>query len=175
MIKRREFLKAAGQTTALLLARPLLRAQNAGAENASFRWNSEHIEVELSRSAPELLSLNIDGLGQGQRGANILNADRNIGGYQASVVTGGQTLRVEYRTATAAKDSPAGWTFECSPSKIVLTTEWSADFVAPRMVLPFQSESGSLDSTRPLLARRPSGHASSPAFSRSGLHAAYGQ
>ncbi len=137
MFKRREFLKAAGQTTALLLARPLLQAQNAGAENAPFRWNSEHIEVELSRSAPELLSLNIDGLGQGQRGANILNADRNIGGYQASVVTEGQALRVEYRTATAPKDSPAGWTFECSSSKIVLTTEWSADFNPAPMIFHF--------------------------------------
>ena len=117
MFKRREFLKAAGQTTALLLARPLLRAQNAGAENAPFRWNSEHIEVELSRSAPELLSLNIDGLGQGQRGANILNADRNIGGYQASVVNEGQSLCVEYRTATAPKGTPAGWTFEFPPAK----------------------------------------------------------
>ena len=120
MFKRRDFLKIAGQTTALLIARPLLRAQNAGAENAPFRWNSEHIEVELSRWAPELLSLNIDGLGQALRGANILSANRNDGGYQASVVAEGQTLRVEYRTAAAAKDTPAGWTFEFSGSKIVL-------------------------------------------------------
>jgi hypothetical protein len=32
MLKRREFLKVAGQTTALLLARPLLRAQVNGAQ-----------------------------------------------------------------------------------------------------------------------------------------------
>jgi hypothetical protein len=137
MFKRREFLKVAGQTTALLLARPLLRAQNAGAENAPFRWNSEHIEVELSRSAPELLSLNIDGLGKALRGANILSANRNDGGYQASVVAEGQTFRVEYRTATAPKAAPAGWTFEFSANKIVLTTEWSADFAPACLVLHF--------------------------------------
>jgi Bacterial alpha-L-rhamnosidase 6 hairpin glycosidase domain len=137
MFKRRDFLRAAGQTTALLLARPLLRAQNTGAENAPFSWNSEHIEVELSRSAPELLSLNIDGLGQALRGANILNADRNAGGYQASVVAEGQTLRVAYRPVTAPKDTPAGWTFEFSANKIVLTTEWSADFNPAPMVLHF--------------------------------------
>jgi len=137
MFKRREFLKAAGQTTAMLLARPLLRAQNAGAENTPFRWNSEHIEMELSRSAPELLSLNIDGLGKALRGANILSANRNDGGFQASSTTSGETLRVEYRTATASKDAPAGWTFEFSASKMVLTSEWSADFAPACMVLHF--------------------------------------
>src|ERR1039458_7283464 len=137
MFKRREFLKVAGQTTALLLARPLLRAQNAGAENAPFRWNSEHIEVELSRSAPELLSLNIDGLGKALRGANILSANRNDGGYQSSSTTSGETLRVEYRPATAPKETPPGWTFEFSASKIVLTTEWSPDFAPACLVLHF--------------------------------------
>jgi hypothetical protein len=141
MFKRREFLKAAGQTTALLLARPLLRAQEAGAGDAPFRWNSEHIEAELSRTAPELLSLNIDGLGKALRGANILNADRNVGGYQVvsttSGATSGETLRAEYRTAAAAKDTPAGWTFEFSGNKMVLTTEWSAEFAPPCMVLHF--------------------------------------
>jgi hypothetical protein len=137
MFKRREFLKAAGQTTAMLLARPLLRAQDASAENTPFRWNSEHIELELSRSAPELLSLNVDGLGKGLRGANILSANRNEGSYQALPTTSGETLRVEYRTASAAKDTPAGWTFEFSTSKMVLTTEWSAEFAPPCLVLHF--------------------------------------
>ena len=137
MFKRREFLKAAGQTTAVLLARPLLRAQDAGAENPPFHFASEHIQVELSRSAPELLSLNIDGLGKALRGANILSANRNEGGYQASSTTSGEALRVEYRTATAASNTPAGWTFEFSASKMVLTTEWSADFAPACMVLHF--------------------------------------
>jgi hypothetical protein len=137
MFKRREFLKAAGQTTALLLAGPLLRTQDASAENTPFRWNSEHIEIELSRSAPELLSLNIDGLGNGLRGANILSANRNEGGYQALPTTSGEALRVEYRTASAAKDTPAGWTFEFSAGTMVLTTEWSAEFAPPCLVLHF--------------------------------------
>lgn len=137
MVKRRQFLKVAGQTTAVLLARPLLRAQDAGAENAPFRWDSDHIEAELSRSAPELLSLNIDGLGKALRGANILTADRNMGGYQASAVNEGQVFRVSYRPATAPKDIPAGWTFEFSANKMVLTTEWSADFNPAPMVFHF--------------------------------------
>ncbi len=137
MFKRREFLKAAGQTTALLLARPLLRAQVAGAENPPFHFASDHMEIELSSTAPEILSLNIDGLGEALRGANILNADRKVGGYQASSTTSGETLRVEYRTATAAKDTPAGWTFEFSGSKIVLTSEWSANFAPPCLVFHF--------------------------------------
>ncbi len=137
MFKRREFLKVAGQATAVLLTRPLLRAQSADADNTPFRWSSQHIEMELSRSAPELLSLNIDGLGKALRGANILSSNRNDGGYQASSVTSGEILRVEYRTAAAAKDTPAGWTFEFSGSKMVLTTEWSAEFAPPCLVLHF--------------------------------------
>ncbi len=137
MVKRRAFLKAAGQTTALLLARPLLRGQDAGAQSPSFHFASDHMEVELSRSAPELLSLNIDGLGKALRGANILSANRNDAGYQASTTASDNALRVEYRPATAPKETPAGWTFEFSPNKIVLTTEWSADFNPAPMVLHF--------------------------------------
>jgi hypothetical protein len=137
MLKRREFLKVAGQTSALLLARPLLRAQLNGAENPPFHFASDHMEIELSPTAPEILSLNIDGLGKALRGANILSANRNDGGYQASAATSAGALRVEYRSAAAPKDTPAGWTFEFSGNKIVLTTEWSADFNPAFLVLHF--------------------------------------
>jgi hypothetical protein len=137
MFKRREFLKAAGQTTALLLARPLLRAQVSGTQNPPFHFASDHMDVELSPSAPELLSLNIDGLGKALRGANILNANRNDSGYQASAATSAGALRVAYRPATAPKNTPAGWAFEFSGNRIVLTTEWSADFEPAPLVLHF--------------------------------------
>jgi hypothetical protein len=137
MFKRREFLKVAGQTTAILLARPLLQGQVNSAESPPFHFASDHMEIELSQTAPELLSLNIDGLGKSLRGANILSANRNDGGYQASSTTSGESLRVEYRTATASKDSPAGWTFEFSAGQIILTTEWSAEFAPACLVLHF--------------------------------------
>jgi hypothetical protein len=137
MFKRREFLKVAGKTMALLLARPSLRAQIAGDDNGAFHFGSDHMGVELLPSAPEFLSLNIDGLGKGRRGANILSVNRNDGGYQASASTSGQALRVEYRSAMAGKATPASWTFEFSTEKITLTTEWSADFEPAPLVFHF--------------------------------------
>jgi hypothetical protein len=137
MTKRREFLKLAGQTTAFMLARPLLRAQAAGTGIPPFHFASDHMEVGLSPSAPVLLSLNIDGLGKAKRGTNILDANPRASGYRASASTSGGALRVEYRPEIAGDNTPAGWTFEFSGNKIVLTTEWSADF-----------EPASLDSCR---------------------------
>jgi len=137
MTKRREFLKVAGQTTALMLARPLLRVQAAGSGIPPFHFASDHMEVGLSPFAPVLISLNIDGLGKAKRGTNILDANPRAGGYRASASTSGGALRVEYRPETAGDNTPAGWTFEFSGNKIVLTTEWSADFEPASLVFHF--------------------------------------
>lgn len=138
MLKRREFLKVAGQSTTLWLARPLLAAQAAGSANPPFHYASDYMEIELSPAAPEFLSLSIDGLGKTLRGANIIpSGKRNDGGYQASATSSAGSLRVAYRPATAPKATPAGWTFEFSGNQMVLTTEWSADFEPAPLVLHF--------------------------------------
>ena len=137
MLERREFLKVAGQAAAVLLARSLLRAQVAAAENQPFHFTSDHVDVELSRSAPEFVSLNIDGLGKALRGADIIGGGRNDTGYRASAAPSTGALRVEYRPTEASKDTPAGWTFEVSGNKLVLTSEWSADFEPPPLVFHF--------------------------------------
>jgi hypothetical protein len=137
MIKRRDFLTAFAATAAMLISRHPLRAEIVGDGNETFRFASNNMELQLSATAPELLSLNVDGLGQGRRGANIVNANKADGGYKASSFNSGGVHRVEYRCAAASDNSPAGWTFEFSGGRIVLTSEWSANFEPAPLVLRF--------------------------------------
>ncbi len=95
------------------------------------------MELQLSAAAPEFLSLNVDGLGQGRRGTNILNGNKNWGGYKTSSSLSGGVRRIEYRAAGARDRSPAGWIFEFSGDKIVLTSEWSGDFDPPALIFHF--------------------------------------
>ena len=75
-MKRRNFLKVAGAATAAaLVSRHPLVAEIAGTENAALHFASDSMELQLSASAPEFTSFNIDGLGKGRRGANIIGAN----------------------------------------------------------------------------------------------------
>jgi hypothetical protein len=137
MMKRRNFLKVAGSATAAaLLSGHRLVAETAG-DDPTLHFASDSMEVQLSATAPEFLSLNIDGLGKGKRGVNIVGANRADGGYKASASSSGGVLRVAYRSNLASADSPPAWTLEFSGSGIVLRSEWSADTEPPAMVFPF--------------------------------------
>ena len=130
MLKRRNFLKVAGAATAAALVsrRPLL-AEIAGDKDATYHFASDSMELQLSGSAPEFLSLNVDGLGKGRRGANIVTPPKNgETGYKASTSVSGGVQRVAYRSTLAGESSPPAWTVEFSGSRIVLGSEWSADF-----------------------------------------------
>ena len=137
MIKRRNFLKAAGAVTAAaMVSRHHLMAEITDDETP-LHFASDSMELQLSASAPEFLSFNIDGLGKGRRGANIIGANRGDAGYKAHPSISGGVRRVAYRSALAGEDSAPIWTVEFSGSKIVLISEWSADFEPPAMVFPF--------------------------------------
>ncbi len=137
MLKRREFLKVAGSATAAaVVSRHPLLAEITG-EDAALHFVSDSMELQLSATAPEFLSLNVDGLGKARRGANIIGANQADGGYKASASIAGGVHRVAYRSNLAAENSPPAWTLEFSAGGIVLTSEWSADFDPPAMVFPF--------------------------------------
>ena len=139
MFPRREFLKIAGAFAVSSVATPRqLAAQSTAADG--HRFTSESIDAQLSATAPEFLSLNIDGLGKGRRGANIV-ANSTAGGFRSSVSTSGSTRRVEYRVVQAPSDNPAAWTIELSPSRIVLTSQWSPEFQPTRFLFHFNLNS----------------------------------
>ncbi len=138
MLKRRDFLKTAGAAVATGLASwHSAAAETADNPDEALHFVSTSMELQLSASAPEFLSLNIDGLGKGRRGANIVDANGTGTNYKTSRSSSGGVRRVEYRIAGAGSDAPPPWTFEFSGNKIVLVSQWSADFVPPPFVFHF--------------------------------------
>jgi hypothetical protein len=139
MYKRRDLLKAVGATAAYALLHPYRAgAAIVGSSDATtIPFRSDFLDLALSANAPEFASLNVDGLGKGRRGTNILSANNSTGRYKASVSGLGGARRVEYRSAAARNDSPAAWIFECSNSRIVLTSHWSAESAPPPMIFRF--------------------------------------
>ncbi len=141
MLERRGFLRAAGAVAATaLVSRRALAAQIAANTDAALHFTSEHMDVALSPSAPEFVSLNIDGLGKGMRGANIVGAKGAGDGFRASSFSSGGMLRVEYRPASANEHTAAAWTFEITEGRIIVTSNWSADAESVPMVFHFTLE-----------------------------------
>ncbi len=137
MLKRRDFLKAFGATAATVISRHALAATIPGDEDAAFHFASDSIEFRLSPVAPEFLSLNVDGLGQGRRAASVIGTTGRLGGYTASSSISEGVRRVEYRAAAGSEDSRSLWTFAFSGSRIVLTSDWSPDFEPAPLVFHF--------------------------------------
>ncbi len=132
MHERREFLQA----VAAMAASALVHSRNAWSEvvanpDRGIRFISEFAEVVLSRTAPEFVSLNVDGLGKGRRGPNVIGTGGLSSGYTASVFGSRDALRVEYRPRAGRADSPPAWTFELSGSRIILTSNWTDAFAPP--------------------------------------------
>ena len=138
MMKRRDFLKTAGAAAAAaLVAREPLAAQAAAVTNNALQFASGSMELELSSTAPQFLSLNIDGLGKGRRGANIVGSNAAWGGYKFASSEQGGVRRIEYRANEASDDAPASWTIQLSPGKIVLISLWDGEFEPAPFVFHF--------------------------------------
>lgn len=138
MPKRREFLKAAGATAAAAL----VGSRNAWAESIGNRgpvigFTSEFAELALSATAPEFVALNVDGLGKGRRGPNVVGPGGPTGRYRASVSGSGVARRIEYRPVGARSHSPPAWVFELSAARIVLASHWTEAFAPPPIVFQF--------------------------------------
>jgi hypothetical protein len=128
---RREFLKSTITSAATWMLVPSLFEDVALADDpvasgtSGIRFTSDCIAAELSRDAPEFTALNIDGLGKGRRGANIVDPKSTSSGFKASSFTSGNIFRVEYRSNAVDKNALPEWTVEFTSKRIVLTSEWS--------------------------------------------------
>lgn len=137
MLQRRKFLKSVGAAAAATaLSRNSFGAQ-APAGDVALRFSSGSIEAQLSPTAPEFLSLNIDGLGKNRRGASILDTRIGDGGYKTRITSSGTALHIEYRVDAAGDDTPASWTFDLTGGKLVFTTNWSGEFEPAPFVFRF--------------------------------------
>ena len=138
MFRRREFLKSAGVIAAISLgARHSFAVQITPSDDPASHFVSGWMDLQLSPSAPEFLMLNIDGLGKGKRGANIVASRGTGAGYKASSSSASAIRRVEYHIAGTSENAPPPWTFEVSGDSMVLTSQWSAEFVPAPMIFHF--------------------------------------
>lgn len=130
MFRRRDILKTATITAIGALFSRAGRGFGSPDDTVDgLRYSSESLELQLSSSAPEFLSLTIDGLGKSRRGANIVGASGASAVYTASSSSSGAIRRVEYRRAGASEDAAHPWSFEFSRNTLVMTSQWCADFV----------------------------------------------
>jgi len=127
MFHRRNFLKSAGATgaVALISTHPAFAQLAANAGN-TLHFSSPSLDLELSPVAPEFLSLSIDGLGKNRRGANSIDQKSWRGaGFKASILRGGDGLRIAYRPKWNGDNSLTPWTFEITGKKVVASAQWS--------------------------------------------------
>jgi hypothetical protein len=94
----------------------------------------------MSRHAPGLDALNIDGLGKGRRDVNVLreSAASNTD-FVANVlgVSGGK--ETEYRHSGQTADSPPGWRIFAKDKQLILVSEWSKSGAPDPLVLTFDT------------------------------------
>ncbi len=130
-MNRRAFVKRIVPGTLGLLASPaILQKTGRAAEisaNSGWHFSSPSIDVELSDTAPGLISLNIDGLQLGKRGANVLRPlAAPWSEYTAARSAGSGFLRAEYRVRGQSKDSAPPWTIDVRDGRILLSSRWNA-------------------------------------------------
>ncbi len=82
------------------------------------------MEAQLSPAAPEFVNLNIDGLGKGKRGANIVEAPGMAGFTVSTPARGSAAHRIEYRSIDQSPTGPPVWTVEFYDHKIQLSSQW---------------------------------------------------
>jgi hypothetical protein len=138
MLKRRDFLKTSSGTAAALLAGRRFAWGLSEETDAGLHFVSASMEVALSQTAPEFVSLNVDGLGKSRRGANIVDASGAGSGFTARAKTSNGVQRVEYIPANASADTSAAWTFEFSGSRIKVTSQWTDGAASVPIVIRFQ-------------------------------------
>ena len=88
---------------------------------------SPYFEARADIQTPGLDTLDIDGLGLGKRGPNVLRAQTSTNADFVSVVStvaGGK--KIEYRRAAQPTNAPPPWSIALNERTLVLVSEWSA-------------------------------------------------
>ncbi len=125
--------RVAGATTPLITQRDDLR------------FVSPQIEVQMAAHAPGLDALDIDGLGLGKRGTNVLreqlwpytnSPDTNFA-VVVSTVTDGK--KVDYRRLEQPTGTPSPWSIEANESGLILVSQWSAAGAPKPLSLKFDA------------------------------------
>jgi len=96
-------------------------------ESDDFHFVSPRLEVQIDAHAPGLALLDIDGLGLGKRGTNVLREQTSSNANfvaTVSIVAGGK--KADYRHVDQPTNSPAPWSIEVNEHYLTLVSQWSA-------------------------------------------------
>jgi Bacterial alpha-L-rhamnosidase 6 hairpin glycosidase domain len=130
ILDRRDFMKASVLGAAGLVIRPGFCNEQVIAEGSAsvapndYLFTSGSLVAALSENAPEFAKLNIDGLGLGKPGANVMQPP-SMAGFRARVSSQSPTRRIEYRTIEQNPTDAPAWTVELFEKRIRLTSQWS--------------------------------------------------
>ena len=114
-------------------------------ESDGLHFASSRIQVQLAAHAPGLDELNIDGLGLGKRGTNVLHAqlwpytnspDTN---FTVAVSTLADGKKADYRRVGQSIDTPSPWSIEANQDGLTLISQWSAAGVPESLSLKFDA------------------------------------
>jgi hypothetical protein len=137
-----------GWTIVLFTFLALLAAKGRAADTTTllttgtdeFYFASPRIEVQMAAHAPGLDALNIDGLGLGQRGTNVLRQqfppDTN---FMVAVATAADAKTVEYRRIEQAIGTPPPWSIEANAGGLTLVSQWSIEGAPEPLSLKFNT------------------------------------
>ena len=110
------------------------------AESNDLYFVSPRIEVQIAAHAPGLDSLDIDGLGLGKRGTNVLREltppDTN---FTVIASTVGDRKTVEYRHVDQPAGTPPPWTIGANESGLTLISQWSTAGAPKSLTLKFDT------------------------------------
>jgi len=112
----------------------------AGKVNDELGFVSPSLEVRMSPSAPGLVALEVDSLGLGKRGTNVLrtmdatNADFVV---TSSAVAGGK--EADYRQPGQPLNTPPVWSITARERQLLLVSQWSNGNRPAPLVLTFDT------------------------------------
>jgi len=117
----------AGLLTAfLILNQPVGATAQPATEADPFHFASAKLDVQLDAQAPGLAALDVDGLGLGKRGTNVLHelTASNID-FTATVSTNDGGTKVDYRRVGQSTDTPPPWTVAVNEGGMTFISQWS--------------------------------------------------
>lgn len=119
-------------TLHMMVGRTVSLAAPLTTESDEFHFVSPRLEVQIDANAPGLTALNIDGLGLGKRGTNVLREQTSSNAnFVATVSTIAGGKKADYHHVDQGSNSPAPWSVEVNEHRLTLVSQWS-DAGAPQ-------------------------------------------
>ena len=101
---------------------------------------SPSIEVQMSPHAPGLDALDVDGLGFGKRGANVIHAIAPSNtDFVVTVSATANGKKVDYRLPGQPTNTPPPWSLEVNERNLMFVSQWSTTGVPKPLTLAFDT------------------------------------